>query len=173
MDKYYSKDGKKVGGEVDLNTSYKHLLGQCKDFREEQSQLEKIADSYGYEVWFTPKYHCEFAGEGIEYMWGYMKLLYRRIPKKDKNKKENFIASVKRIVNRETVTAVRIRRFSRRARRYIRAYYVKHMGKDEDVEGERAEISLKLVEEMVKKFETQRCALDFAYKIVKQEAERC
>jgi len=47
------------------------------------------------------------------------------------------------------------------------------MGKDEDVEGECAEISLKLVEEMVKKFKTHRCALDFAYKFVKQEAERC
>ena len=106
VDKYYSKDGKKVGGEV----------GQCKDTREEQSRLKKIADSYGYEVWFTPKYHCEFAGEGIEYMRGYKKLIYCRIPKKDMNKKDNFIASLKMIVNRNLFQHWRI---SRRAQRYI------------------------------------------------------
>jgi len=70
--KYYSKEGKKVGeaGLVDLDTSYIHLLSQCKDFKNEQSQLENIGGAkYGYEIWFTPKeYHCELAGEGIEYM---------------------------------------------------------------------------------------------------------
>ena len=116
--KYYSKEGKKVGeaGEVDLDTSYIHLLNHCKDFKNEQSQLEKIGAKYGYEIWFTPKYHCELAGEGIEYMWRCVKWIYHRIKKEKKSAKQMFEDCVKQIVNGNMVSAERIRRFSRRAR---------------------------------------------------------
>ena len=35
VSKYYSKEGKKVADEVDLDTSYIYLLSQCKDFKNE------------------------------------------------------------------------------------------------------------------------------------------
>jgi len=115
--KYYSKEEKKVGeaGLVDLDTSYIHLLSQCKDFKNGQSQLEKIGAKYGYEIWFTPKYHCELAGEGIEYMRGYVKWIYRCIKKEKNSTKRMFEDCVKQIVNVYMVSAKRIRRFSRRA----------------------------------------------------------
>lgn len=38
----------------------------------------KVAERYyGMEIWFTPKYHCELAGEGIEYLWGFTLQLIR------------------------------------------------------------------------------------------------
>ena len=174
VSKYYSKEGKKVGeaGEVDLDTSYVHLLSQCKDFKNEQSQLEKIGAKYGYEIWFTPKYHCELAGEGIEYMWGYMKWIYRRIKKEKKSTKKIFEDCVKQLVHGNTVSAERIRQFSRRARRYVCAYYVTHFGVDKGNAMENVVICLELVESMVKDFKTHHCALDFDKKLIKQEAER-
>jgi len=110
VSKYYSKEGKKVGeaGEADLDTSYIHLLSQCKEFKNEQSELEKIGAKYGYEIWFTPKYHCELAGEGIEYIWGYMKWIYRRIKKEKKSTKKMFEDCVKQLVDGNTVSAERI-----------------------------------------------------------------
>ena len=87
---------------MDLDTSsYIHLLSQCKDFKNEQSQLEKIDAKYGYEIWFTPKYHCELAGEGIEYMWGYMKWSYCCIKK---STKKMFEDCVKQLVDGNTVS---------------------------------------------------------------------
>jgi len=60
----------------------------------------------------------------------------------------------------------------RRARRYVRAYYLTHFGVDKGDAMEYAAISLELVESMVKDFKTHRCALDFDKKFIKQEAER-
>jgi len=157
---------------MDLDTSYIHLLSQCKEFKNEQSQLEKIGAKYGYEIWFTPKYHCELAGEGIEYIWGYMKWIYCRIKKEKKSTKKMFEDCVKQLVDGNTVSEERIRRFSRRARRYVRAYYVTHFGVDKGDAMENVAISLELVESMVKDFKTHRCALDFDKKFIKQEAER-
>ncbi len=70
---------------------------------------------------FTPKYHCEIAGEGIEYCWGFSKKIQRRLPLKDRRKVEGFIKSVKCCLKR--VTPVRMRRFARRARKYMLAYH--------------------------------------------------
>ena len=70
---------------------------------------------------FTPKYHCEIAGEGIEYCWGFSKKIQRRLPLKDRRKVEGFIKSVKCCLKR--VTPVRMRQFARRARKYMLAYH--------------------------------------------------
>ena len=66
---WYSKNGKKgADGEIDKTTSLVSILSNCADFKNETSIIEKIVEHYGSQVWFTPKYHCEIAGEGVEYM---------------------------------------------------------------------------------------------------------
>jgi hypothetical protein len=70
---------------------------------------------------FTPKYHCEIAGEGIEYCWGSSNKIQRVLLLKDRRKVEGFINSVKCYLKR--VTPVRMRQFARRARKYMLAYH--------------------------------------------------
>jgi hypothetical protein len=68
----------------------------------------------------SPKYHCELAGDGVEYDWGFSKRTYRRIPFEQKKGKANFHASV-----RESLHSVPIetrRKFSAKARRYMVVY---------------------------------------------------
>jgi hypothetical protein len=44
---------------------------------------------------FTPKYHCELVGEGIEYCWGAAKRMYQKLPRLNENKSwESFRKSV-------------------------------------------------------------------------------
>ena len=63
----------------------------------------------------SSKYHCELAGEGIEYMWGYMTWIYHRIKKEKKSTKKMSEDCVKQLVDGNMVTGERIQRFSRRA----------------------------------------------------------
>jgi len=101
------------------------LLSQCPDFVNEISDLQHLAAELSDEtctvtIEFTPKYHCEIAGEGIEYCWGFTKKIQRRLPLNDRRKVEGFIKSVKGCLKR--LTPVRARRFARRARKYMLAY---------------------------------------------------
>ncbi|KAI2497985.1 hypothetical protein MHU86_16483 [Fragilaria crotonensis] len=57
---------------LDLS-SLRALLGQCSDFKEEDTALQFLGKQLGLRVLFTPKLHCEFAGEGIEYNWVHAK----------------------------------------------------------------------------------------------------
>jgi hypothetical protein len=66
------------------------LLSQCPDFANEISNLQHLAaelsdDACTVSIEFTPKCHCEIAGEGIEYAWGFSKKLQRRLPLKRVN----------------------------------------------------------------------------------------
>ena len=62
-----------------------HLMSECPDFKEEKSAMEKMAaDLLGrhnrnIEILISKKYHCEMAGEGIEYSWVYAKRVFRSI----------------------------------------------------------------------------------------------
>jgi len=69
-DLYYTKRGKKDAetGDIDESTSFVSILSDCADFKKEFSILKKIAERFNSMIWFTPKYHCEIAGEGVEYM---------------------------------------------------------------------------------------------------------
>jgi hypothetical protein len=78
----YSKDGKKADfgedgklKEASRQYALSYLLQQCTDFKNEKSNLEHLAAELSrrdktISILFTPKYHCELAGEGIEYCWG-------------------------------------------------------------------------------------------------------
>jgi hypothetical protein len=93
----YSKDGEREdfgedGKVKDDNLQYvlTYLLSQCKDFKEEMCDLEYLTKELGgrdatISILFTPKYHCELAGEGIEYCWGATKQIFRKLPLKKKS----------------------------------------------------------------------------------------
>ncbi len=41
--------------------------GNCFDFMTEETALQLLGYQLGAQVMLTSKFHCEFAGEGIEY----------------------------------------------------------------------------------------------------------
>ncbi|KAL7523118.1 hypothetical protein ACHAXR_000032, partial [Thalassiosira sp. AJA248-18] len=132
----------------------------CHDFQNEVSQLEHVARSLGSRVIITTKYHAEYAGEGVEYTWGFSKSVYRRHPLAAKKGRDNFIALVDKCISRELITAEMVRKFSGRARGYMLAYNL--LETDEMKEkGEPTEITHKMIEKMKKVISSHRAALDF------------
>ena len=94
-----------------------YLLQQCSDFKDEKPDLEHLATEISggdttILILFTPKYHCELAGEGIEYCWGAAKRMYRKLPLNQKS----VVACLSK-VNIEMC-----RRFSGKARGYMLGY---------------------------------------------------
>ena len=99
----------------------------CADFKEEKSVLlqelsnKSIDNHQKIELLVSPKYHCELAGEGVEYAWGMMKRYFRSLSLDKKNTKGKF----KKVV-RETVVGCVSKKnmelFSARCRRYMMAY---------------------------------------------------
>jgi len=153
---YYTKCGKKDAetGDIDESTSFVSILSDCADFKKEFSILEMIAERYNSMIWFTPRYHCEIAGEGVEYMWGYCKRLFCRVPLAKRRKKADFENTVRNTVSSEMVPPSLIRRFSRRARQYICVYHHLH---SETADADTIQVSLKMIEKLVKNFKT-KCA---------------
>ena len=105
------------------------MIDSLYDFQFEQTLLQHMAGKMGrglanVSVERTPICHAELAGEGIEYTWGYAKLIYRRLPLSMKKTRALFEASVKGCLSGEKLTKERIRKFAQRARRYIFSYYV-------------------------------------------------
>ena len=72
-------------------------------------------------ILFTPKFHCELAGEGIEYAWGMMKRLYRKQPMKVKRSSRGFHELVRTCSNSVSINSARL--FSAKARRYMVVYH--------------------------------------------------
>ncbi len=72
------------------------------------------------ELLITPKYHCELAGEGIEYAWGLFKKYFRQTAHAGKKGKAQFTSCVETSLKKVSVD--HIRRFSARARRYMLTY---------------------------------------------------
>ena len=126
----------------------------------------------GVSIDHSPIAHPELAGEGIEYDWGFSKLLYCRHPLADKKKKEKFRELVRKCISRESITIEMRRKFSRRAREYIGAYRalslhraaVESLGDGEgDGEQEQSEIpsmSAQLIEKVVKLYKSHRNIID-------------
>jgi hypothetical protein len=95
------------------------------DFVRETTDLQHLAkevsdENYEVIVDFTPKYHAEIAGEGVENGWGFSKKILRRLPLERKRDFGDFTHLVK-----ETLLMVdpeRSRRFRRCCRKYMLAY---------------------------------------------------
>jgi len=123
------------------NFSLMYLLSECPDFKHEKSALEQLAadlSSLGelrIEILVSPKYHCELAGEGIEYAWGLSKKIYRKIPYAEKKGKDKFHACVKKALG--SVSIDHLRKFSARARRYMLTYmFLDSSAESEDSNGQ-------------------------------------
>ncbi len=145
-------------------TSLKGLMANCVDFEEEESLLQANGREMGVLVNRTPKCHCELVGDRIEYTWGCSKNHYRALRLNDKRGKEKFKASVAKCLDREILTIERVRKFSRRARQYICAYYKiakEREGEEASTETAHLDTTPVQVEKMVKLFKTHRCAMDF------------
>jgi hypothetical protein len=57
-------EGKKdaITGKVDLHFSLRSILGNCRDFKEEETALQFLGTQLGVTVLLTPKLHAELAG---------------------------------------------------------------------------------------------------------------
>jgi len=103
-----------------------NLLSKCPDFKFEKSAMQKLAGDLSLchqrkiELLVMPKYHCELAGEGIEYAWGLFKKYFRWAPHLEKKGKTLFTSCVETSLKK--VTVFHVRRFSARARRYMLTY---------------------------------------------------
>jgi len=131
----YSKDEKKIGIDPSPQdtqerntTSLVFLRRSCSDFRNEKTKIEhlleeiakSVDDGYCPTCYFTPKYHCELAGKGIEYTWGFDKKHFRGIPLSNRNTIQKF--RFEAMKSFEIVTKEMVRKFSRRARSYMLVY---------------------------------------------------
>jgi hypothetical protein len=103
------------------------VLESCPDFQFERLALQEVIESRGHIL--SPSVVCtpETAGGGIEYTWGKVKFEQRR----ENNKAVKLESGVKfceriRILskNRDILPMVRVFRFQRRSRDYIRLYMV-------------------------------------------------
>lgn len=72
-----------------------------------------------------PKFHCELAGEGLEYSWGASKRIYCRNPLGAKRSVVNFEKLVKKSLGK--VTKSISCRFSAKARDYMTGNVHKYM----------------------------------------------
>ena len=104
------------------------LMEKFSDFQDEPTEMEQLmtdlsstsSDIPNAKILTSPKFHCEIAGEGIEYNWGLTKLYYRKIPLEDKISKSKFNEVVKTSIKHVTVKNSLL--FAAKARRYMLAY---------------------------------------------------
>jgi hypothetical protein len=68
-------------------------------------------------ILFTPKFHCELAGEGIEYCWGATKQIFRKSPLMKRRSWDAFQNSVKECLGKTNVDMCQ--RFLAKAQGYM------------------------------------------------------
>ena len=80
--------------------------------------MQFIAKQLGVDVTMTPKAHPEFAGQGIDYSWGCVKLMFRKNNTNgtSKEKAQRLESNDVDAISTENVTIERIHKFIRKAR---------------------------------------------------------
>ena len=133
---YYTIRGKKdeIGTAIQ-DTSLLHIMDQCRNFSEQDTQLQYNGRKLGAAVDRTPKCHPELSGERIEYSWGRAKNLYRILKLKYKRGKANFLKSVRHFISHDIITTELVINHYTKARRYIKSYHFLHVSKLNTVEG--------------------------------------
>ena len=146
--------------------SLAHMMESCTDFQNKILQLEFVCHELGCKVLITTrKYHAEYAGEDIEYLWGLSKAMYRKKILCYKKGKQNFDALVSKCISRTVLTKDVVRKFSQRARSYMLTY--KSLGLEDTnknivTKNETTNlITLVKIESMKKVLKSHRVALDF------------
>jgi len=168
----YTIDGKTdLLGVRQMGTSLKYLMANCTDFIEEESLLQSMGRQMGATIDRTPKCHPELAGEGIEYSWACSKNKYRLLPLGERRSRDRFKECVRTCLSPDILTKELIRKNSRRAREYMCAYHVFHQQQQQAAQAsntQQQEVAIPtMIESLVKKFKTHRCALDFDHGFVK------
>lgn len=130
-------------------------LGNHKDFEEELTALEYIAQEMSsvdccVTVIFTPKYHCEIAGEGIELCWGFLKKYYRRKFTVEQKKKD-FSGCIDKALS--AIPLDTVRKYAGRVYSYMMAYKKAIEEQDETV-------SYATIEKLMKQHKSHRSSLD-------------
>eukprot|EP00590_Aulacoseira_subarctica_P008587 CAMPEP_0172421816 /NCGR_PEP_ID=MMETSP1064-20121228/8040_1 /TAXON_ID=202472 /ORGANISM="Aulacoseira subarctica , Strain CCAP 1002/5" /LENGTH=296 /DNA_ID=CAMNT_0013162393 /DNA_START=79 /DNA_END=966 /DNA_ORIENTATION=- len=131
-------------GAEDKSLSLRDILASCEDFENEQSQLEWVITELGGCCQMSPKYHPEIAGEGIEYLWGYIKKLYRTdwsIREARYQKEADFLRLIGDIMNGNDgrITVKVVRKSARRARDYQIAYSLIQKKQEQQEKGKKQE----------------------------------
>ena len=168
----YQKISTDDDGKIIDERSLVVLMASCLDFANEISELQTVGEKLGIEVMLTPKFHCEIAGEGIEYAWGVSKSMYRSMKLADKRSLAGFHNLVKnRCLTTQAIPIESVRRFSHRARSYICAYFEYETTNVSGIESKNREhgknevavpsLNFSLIQKMQKKFKVHRGALDF------------
>ena len=101
------------------------VMADRADFKNEPSDLEDLAAKMSdgdktVTVAFTPKYHPNIAGEGIEDCWGFSKKYLRRMPMSRRRNWEGFIEVILEAMS--MCNPARCMRFRRRCRKYMLGY---------------------------------------------------
>jgi hypothetical protein len=164
----YLLEARDESGEIIEEYSLRAMMESCLDFAEEETRLQQIAKEYDCIVKYTPKYHAEIAGVGIEYSWGAAKSHFRRIPLEGKRTKQLFHDAVWESL--AVLSKLTVRKCARRARQYIQAYYVIEVLKQGDEDGGENgidKVTLPMIEKLTKDFKTHRSAIDFDGKFIK------
>ena len=135
------------------------------DFIGEETLLQFHGRKIGVIIDHSPKAHPEVAGEGVEYNWGFSKLLYCRQPIELKSKKDKFRKLVRECISRELVTIQQRRKFERQAQRYLIAYLALAKFKNETSAEDGKEplevtMSAALIEKIVKRYANHQCVLN-------------
>jgi len=136
------------------------LIADCTDFKNEKSAMDHLFDELSNKgecrmiLLVSPKYHCEIAGEGIEYAWGLFKRWYRSISLENKKGKEKFEVEIKKCIRK--VSKNHANRFAARCRRYMLAY----LNKARQTRDEEGSLTFTSIEKFVKHFKCHRSTAD-------------
>ena len=89
----------------------------------EVTLLQLHAEKLGVMIDCSPKCHPEIAGEGIEYVWSLAKLKYCFMRIIAKRSTKGFHDAIATATSTDNLTKIKIRKCSKRARRYMLAYW--------------------------------------------------
>ena len=100
----------------------REVLGRCPDFKAELGILENVLLSRGHILRMSPKSHPEVAGCGVEYVWVYTKLRFRRQFNNRESKKLR--VNVFKSFDPQVIDVCRCRQYVRKNRDYLLVYKV-------------------------------------------------
>lgn len=103
----------------DPHLSIEMTLAKLPMFAEELPHCEAILVSHGHKLQMSPRYHCECAGQGIEFDNGRAKWKFRKL---NDMRTDGFRDAATRSFSRENLPRGLSAKYERRCRDYIRCY---------------------------------------------------
>ena len=102
--------------------SIKKILSMQLDFMKQETLLQTYIMKLGQKSDRTPDAHCKIAGGGIEFNWGYSKVIYRSKPIEEKKSKIKFQGLVRSVLSKDILTILVCQANACRVRQYMLAY---------------------------------------------------